>query len=498
MFLLSTMLKAFGGRPMKGHHQSGGRTRPGVERLEDRRQLSGISLTDGFLVIEGTEADDVAEVRVANGRVIASLSDGEMAIRRSVNLAAVDAVVFLGGDGDDHFTNATEIPAIAFGDAGRDVLVGGANEDVMVGGDGDDILAGSEGMDVLYDDAGDNFVMGGQGDDILLVGDGHDQVYGEEGDDLIFTTGGDDLLIGDAGADSIVGGDGDDRIYGGAGADRLNGWEGANQLYGGSGADTLYGDTGVDDLNVGGPDTPVFATGLTDAQLRPIVDAAIARWAEAGLDTSAFENAEFRIADLPGDALGWMVSRSDGSSVIWIDTDAAGEGWFVDATPLDDREFRAVDEIMLRASAGRASTGVDLLTIVSHELGHAAGLEHTERLSIMNPELTLGARWLPDAALAAEAPGVAAGPGLEGCFACKVIEHSSQQLGLIQIGARSPYGILGGDPLAGLYFPLSYPGSLPFFGSLYGSLLGSSQFGGGLIGGGLPTFGSLFGYPLLF
>lgn len=55
--------------------------------------------------------------------------------------------------------------------------------------------------------------------------------------------------------------------------------------------------------------------------------------------------------------------------------DAAGRGWFVDATPADDREFSPGPWALLDAD-GPAEGRVDRLTVLAHELGHHLGLGH--------------------------------------------------------------------------------------------------------------------------
>ena len=90
---------------------------------------------------------------------------------------------------------------------------------------------------------------------------------------------------------------------------------------------------------------------LTREALAPIVEEAIARWAASGLvDDAALATLDaltFEIADLSGLALGDTL----GGTII-LDSDAAGYGWFVDATASDDAEFTAGADGTLTAAAG--------------------------------------------------------------------------------------------------------------------------------------------------
>ena len=62
-------------------------------------------------------------------------------------------------------------------------------------------------------------------------------------------------------------------------------------------------------------------------------------------------------------------------TMIYIDSNAAGHGWFVDPTPALDEEFTpSPSNQQLRAIDPRAVDRIDLLTVVEHELGHVAGL----------------------------------------------------------------------------------------------------------------------------
>jgi hypothetical protein len=113
-------------------------------------------------------------------------------------------------------------------------------------------------------------------------------------------------------------------------------------------------------LAAGGAIAGSSAGALTNVQLQPIVAAAISRLEHEGFDPQVLSRVVFTIEDLPGATLGVA-----GSQAISIDANAAGHGWFIDATPLDDREF---------TEGTLPLTTMDLLSVVMHELGHTAGL----------------------------------------------------------------------------------------------------------------------------
>jgi parallel beta-helix repeat protein len=137
------------------------------------------------------------------------------------------------------------------------------------------------------------------------------------------------------------------------------------------------------------PDTPA----LTQADLQPIVPEAIARWSSAGLDAATVQKltqVQFVIGDLPGSYLG----ETEGTA-IYLDANAAGNGWFIDPTPASDEEFSAsAGSQQLRAVDPRAVDRIDLLTVVEHELGHVAGLSDLDALTgdIMDGVLGVGMR----------------------------------------------------------------------------------------------------------
>ena len=107
--------------------------------------------------------------------------------------------------------------------------------------------------------------------------------------------------------------------------------------------------------------------------LQPIVNEAITLWSQAGLDAARVQKlrqAQFVITNLPDAYLG----ETEGN-VVYLDANAAGNGWFVDPTPATNEEFSAsAGSQQLQAVNARALDRIDLLTVVEHELGHVAGL----------------------------------------------------------------------------------------------------------------------------
>jgi hypothetical protein len=126
---------------------------------------------------------------------------------------------------------------------------------------------------------------------------------------------------------------------------------------------------------------------LTEEELSPIVEEAIDRWSESNLadelKLGILDQVNFQIADLSGLVLGQASANT-----VLIDVDAAGYGWFIDATPHDDVEFIGAK------GSGEVSGHMDLLTVVMHELGHVLGFEdlNTEANLLMSGALDAGER----------------------------------------------------------------------------------------------------------
>ena len=140
------------------------------------------------------------------------------------------------------------------------------------------------------------------------------------------------------------------------------------------------------------------AAPLTNSQLTAVVDAAVTRL-ESNFDeepaAGTLSDVTIEIVDLPGNLVG--LAHEDERRV-QIDVDAAGYGWFVDATPLDDEEFSPVASTYERSALpeSTATQRVDLLTVVMHELGHLLGHADDDGHSLMESTLPPGTRRLAD------------------------------------------------------------------------------------------------------
>ena len=129
-------------------------SRLGVETLEGR-DCPTVTLSDGFLVVTGTESADKL--------VVTQSGDTITAQGKSFNAADVTHVVITGLKGKDAIRNNTVKPATVYGGVGNDALFGGPGGDVLYGGHGQDMLYGRAGNDILFGGSGVDTVGGGAG-----------------------------------------------------------------------------------------------------------------------------------------------------------------------------------------------------------------------------------------------------------------------------------------------------------------------------------------------
>ncbi len=137
-----------------------------------------------------------------------------------------------------------------------------------------------------------------------------------------------------------------------------------------------------------------------ELDVRAIHMAAVQRWSQqgiSGIQIDLLNSIDVQFADLAPGVLG--VYRQ---GELLVDSNAAGFGWFVDSTPLDNSEFYPASDHELRAQmALPANQRMDLLTVVMHEMGHALGFADIrpdqQSASLMTGSLDTGSRRLPKA-----------------------------------------------------------------------------------------------------
>jgi hypothetical protein len=157
---------------------------------------------------------------------------------------------------------------------------------------------------------------------------------------------------------------------------------------------TLHKLNGAQATSVGNNPT---AQPLTEQQLAPVVQQAIAAWSAAGISAeqlNVLRQTAVYITDLPGAFVG--MSSPDG---IWLDKDAAGNGWFIDATQSAAPFSDSLAGNKFAALPGSLAYGeMDLLTIIEHEMGRPLGLQETpDAPGVMAMKFQPGVRELPTA-----------------------------------------------------------------------------------------------------
>ncbi len=130
---------------------------------------------------------------------------------------------------------------------------------------------------------------------------------------------------------------------------------------------------------------------LTSAnQLTPIIKAAEANWMAVGANAAAFNNVQLQIANI-----GNGVLANTAGKVVTIDATADGFGWYVNPSGSAFQPVPNSDAYFARLGSA-ATGGMDLLTVIEHELGHILGLDDLDGgNSLMATTLATGVRRLP-------------------------------------------------------------------------------------------------------
>ncbi|MCB9929003.1 MAG: hypothetical protein H6844_06280 [Alphaproteobacteria bacterium] len=127
-------------------------------------------------------------------------------------------------------------------------------------------------------------------------------------------------------------------------------------------------------------DDSVAPTTVSADDVQRLYEQALADWADSGLvsdaDLAALADVKLEVVDLEGSTLARAQEDED---VIQVDLNAAGAGWYIDSDP----------------STTEAFEGVDLITVLRHEIGHLLGYEHNEIL-LMAAEIDTGVRLAVD------------------------------------------------------------------------------------------------------
>jgi Ca2+-binding RTX toxin-like protein len=268
--------KAGIGRGDRGRARA--RARVGVESLETRQVLSGVTLVNGLVAINATDGGDTVHI-TADVQQPTNLFDdlvrvewhhGNMTEHFAFYSLAVKSIAFSGGLGGDHVTNDTDLDSWMAGGGGQDILTGGGGRDQLYGGVGDDILIGRGGDDRLVGHEGSDQLFGDEGDDFLYGYDTYENMFfkgqplsDQFSKDTLDGGSGDDSMLGAwLGTSVINGGDDDDTIVGGLfGTNFLSGDAGSDHIYGGAGLNFINGGTGSDYVEVAGGSTNIVDTG---------------------------------------------------------------------------------------------------------------------------------------------------------------------------------------------------------------------------------------------
>lgn len=213
---------------------------------------------------------------------------------------------------------------------------------------------------------------------------------------------------------------------------------------------------------------PIAGADLEPEDIAPIVEQARNIWSSTlTLDTS--QNAILdainpAIVDLSGPIL---AGYSESDSMLFLDINAAGYGWFVDPTPGGNGEFgqQIARNAREAGPTSPAADRVDLLTVVLHEMGHALGYDDLNPAdfpnALMSQELGTGTRRLPvSETLTIDVNGSASAVTLSIANGDLVVTQSGQQIDRVSLAGVSNLIISGSSSGDSISADFSTPGSV--------------------------------------
>jgi hypothetical protein len=211
---------------------------------------------NGTLIIHGCKGTDNVNVAFENNCVeLTHTTANYHVIEDGRKFTGVKQIIFLGYDGDNTFSNHTNLPSQAIGGAGvdnffssssaKDTFFGLGGDDYLYGYSvsGSDYLFGGTGNDRLEDRNGAtsvNVLKGGKGNDSLVGGGGKNYMYGDDGNDTLSKG-----LFSNTGVGYLYGGAGNDILSGQDYPDYPNSRNIKLEMHGGTGNDKLIVTAGV-------------------------------------------------------------------------------------------------------------------------------------------------------------------------------------------------------------------------------------------------------------
>ena len=147
------------------------RATPPIERLEDRKMLASVSLSNGVLALSGSNGQqNNLTVSVSGSNYVAKANS----ISKTFSSSSVNSIRIIGGNEADVISVSTGISKAATVDGGygADSISGGNGNDVLRGGYGNDTIRGNGGNDTIKGEAGNDYIDGGTGTNSLDGGTG--------------------------------------------------------------------------------------------------------------------------------------------------------------------------------------------------------------------------------------------------------------------------------------------------------------------------------------